>query len=100
MPKGFQPSVYTSVFGRLANMKKGLQATPNSKDSFVAKMFERIPYGTLTLDFTFWSSECRFCGMIEVLQASVGVFQEGFGRSPGESARLQESLLLFLVLVY
>ena len=37
--------------------------------------------------------------MGEVLQASVGVLQEGLGRPPGQSAGLEEGLLLFLVLV-
>ena len=53
----------------------------------------------LTFNFGFRTSECRFIWMSEVLQASVGVFQECLCSSPGQGAGLQEGLLLLLVLV-
>ena len=53
----------------------------------------------LTLDFSLWASEGRLVGVGEVLQASVGVLEEGLCRPSGQSAGLEEGLLLFLVLV-
>ena len=37
--------------------------------------------------------------MAEVLETSVGVFQEGLSRSPGQGAGFQEGFLLFLMFV-
>ena len=55
--------------------------------------------GERTFDFSLGASECGGCWVGEVLERSVGVFEERLSGSPGQRACLEESLLLFLMFV-
>ena len=56
--------------------------------------------GSVTFHFGLRSSERRLLlAVAEILKATIGIFQEGFGGPASQGAGLEEGLLLLLVLV-